>query len=86
MLEPRYPLFPLVESGLEGLGAKAVDMVADLELGGPQEAVIGLGGQQAGDVTGLVEEGLLEQLVEALGFGLLVGGEGDVRHGASVGE
>jgi hypothetical protein len=46
---PGTPFFPLVQSGLQGGGAEAVDGIADLELGLAQELAIGLGGKQAGE-------------------------------------
>ena len=86
MLEPRYPLFPLVESGFQRLGGEAVELIADLELGLAQLLAVGLAGHQACEAAGLVEEGLPELFVEALGFGLLLGGKGDVAvHGGPRG-
>src|SRR5262249_6038589 len=72
---PDTPFFAPVQGGLEGAGAEAVDRVADLELGLTQELIVGLGGEQASEAAGLIQEGLLEGLEEALGFGFLVGGE-----------
>jgi hypothetical protein len=45
MLEPRYPFFPLLGSGLEGLGAEAMDEIAELELGLSEELIVGFAGQ-----------------------------------------
>ena len=56
------PFFPLVQSGLEGLGADLVDAVADLELGLPQELAIGLGGEQVGEAAEVGVGGLAERL------------------------
>jgi hypothetical protein len=72
---PGTPFFPLVQSGLQGLGSQAVDRLADLELRGAEELRVGLGGEQACEAAGLVQEGLLEGLEEALGFGFLLGGQ-----------
>ena len=47
--------------------------------------VIGLAGEQAGEVLGLGGEGGLEEFEEALGFGLLFGAEGGVGHGGPPG-
>src|SRR5262249_60805393 len=79
------PLLPVVESGLEGLGAEAVDRVADRELRLAEELAVGLGGQEAGEPLGLVQERLLHQLEEALGLGLLLGGQGGVGHEGTPG-
>jgi hypothetical protein len=43
--------FPLVQSGLEGLGADLVDPVADLEFGLPQELPIGFRGEELGEAA-----------------------------------
>jgi hypothetical protein len=45
------PFFPLVQSGLEGLGPDLVDSVADLEFGLSQELPIGFGGEQFGEAA-----------------------------------
>jgi hypothetical protein len=52
-----------------------VDAVANLELGRAEELGVGLGGEEAGEAAGLVEEGLLQGFKKALGFGFLVAGE-----------
>jgi hypothetical protein len=65
---------------LEGLGAEAVELVTEFKLGATQLLAIRLAGQQTGEASGFVKEGLLEQLVEVLGFGFLLGGEGRVGH------
>src|SRR6266550_3334873 len=49
--------------------------VANLELGLAQELGVGLAGEEFSEAAGLVEEGLLEGIVEALGFGFLFGGK-----------
>src|SRR5262249_22222145 len=67
-----------------GVSAEAVDGVADLELGGAEEVSVVLAGEQPGELAGLVEEGRLDRLEEALGQGFLFGGKRDVRHGTSV--
>ena len=80
-LEPRYPLFPLLGSGLEGLGSQAMDQVADLELGGAEELMVGLDGEQLGDRAKVVFGGGLERLEQLLGAAGLLLGEMGERHG-----
>jgi hypothetical protein len=55
--------------------------VANLELGASQELGVVLAGKQLGEMSGLVQESILQQGAEMLGFSLLFGGKGDVRHG-----
>jgi hypothetical protein len=77
------PIFRIVESDLDHLGADLVHPVADLELGLPEELVVGLRGEQLGQPAQLVLDGGAEDLEEALGFGgLFRREEGDV-HGVS---
>jgi hypothetical protein len=52
-----------------------VDAVADLELGRSQELGVGLGGEQAGEAAGSLQERLLQGFKEALGIGFLLGGQ-----------
>src|SRR5262249_30304178 len=54
---------------------EAVDGLADLELGRAQQLGGGLGGQQLGEPSRLLEKDALQLLEQTLGFGLLVGGE-----------
>jgi hypothetical protein len=70
---------------LEGLGAEAMDAVADLELGLAQELGVGLGGEQAGEAAGFVKEGLLQSIKQALGFGILFWGEVLIHDGSRGG-
>jgi hypothetical protein len=70
------PYCPLVQSGLDGLGSQPVDGVAHLELGAVQHLGVLLADQEVGQLPGFVQEGLLHLLVEALGEGPLLGGEG----------
>ena len=58
---------------MQGGGGEAVELVADFKLGLAQLLCVGLAGQQTCEASGLVEEGLLRQFVEALGFGFLLG-------------
>jgi hypothetical protein len=58
-----------------------VGRVADLELGLTQQLGVGLLRQQAGQAARLLKERPLEQLEEALGLGLLLGGKRQLCHG-----
>jgi hypothetical protein len=58
---------------LQDVGPQAENPVADGELGGAQELGIGLTGHEAGELAGLPIKGLVQLLVEALGFGFLLG-------------
>src|SRR5262249_29167921 len=82
ILDP--PFLPLVPSGREGVRAAAVDGVADLELGRAAAVGVVLAGAQPCELAGLVAEGPLHRLEEALGQGFLFGREWGVRHGTSV--
>jgi hypothetical protein len=62
-----------------------MDGAADLELGLAEQLGVGLAGQQAGEVLGRGGAGALPQVEQALGFGLLFGGQGDVGHGGPPG-
>lgn len=64
-----------VELGLDRLGAEPVNDVADLELGLPQDLMVGLGGQEAGHLEEIGLEGLGEDLGQFLSVGLLLGGQ-----------
>src|SRR5262249_13012674 len=75
------PFFPLVQSGLEGLGADPVDEVPDLELGLAKELPIGFGGQQLGDRANVVADGLHQDTLDPLGLVLLFRGERAAGHG-----
>src|SRR6516162_3733931 len=75
------PFFPLVQSGLDGLGANLVDEVPNLELGLAKELAIGFGGQQLGDRADLVADGLHQDAFDPLGLVLLFGGEREAGHG-----
>jgi hypothetical protein len=57
-----------------------VDGVADLELGLAEQLGVGLAGQQFGEAPGSGEEGAFEEVVEALGFGLLLRGQAMPGH------
>jgi hypothetical protein len=81
MLEPGTPFFPLLCSGLEGLSSQAMDEIAEIELGLPEESVVGPGGQQFGDGLQVTFGGGLEGLVQLFGTPGLVLGEMVERHG-----
>ena len=53
-----------------------MDTVADLELGFAQELVVGLGGEQVGDLPEFRVGGLARGLIDPLGFVGLFGAEG----------
>jgi hypothetical protein len=72
----------VLELGLDHLGGGPVDEVADLELGGAEELVIGLGGEQFGHLSDLGLGGPEGLLGEDLGAFLLLGGQVGRRHGA----
>ena len=76
------PFFPLVQSGLQQLGAELVNGVAELELGLAQHLAGRLAGEQACQAACLLEQGFLEEFEQALGFGFLFGREGKISHGA----
>jgi hypothetical protein len=50
-----------------------VDAVADLELGGPEELPIGLGGEQLGDPLDLVLDGGEQASLDPVGLVALIG-------------
>src|SRR5262245_29204372 len=56
--------------------------VADLELGLAEELVVGLGGQEPGELAQVVVAGRAERPVEPFGGAFLLGGQGDLgsRH------
>jgi hypothetical protein len=63
-----------------------VDGIAEVELVLSQEVTVLLTGQLACDVSSLLEEDVLQELLEAFGFGLLLRGEGQVTvHDGSPG-
>jgi hypothetical protein len=70
----------LSEEGLVGLGADAVDEVADLEFGVAEEGGIVGGDEGAGDGEELFIRGLTEGLSELLGLGFPFGGERSGGH------
>ncbi len=63
------------EPHLEGFGPEAVDEVAQLEFGGPEEVRGLLGDQQPGDGEEVVGEGVREFQRESLGLGFEFGSE-----------
>jgi hypothetical protein len=75
-----------VQSGLQGGGGQAVARVADLELGAAPLLAVGLAGQEPGEAAGLVAAGLLQHLVEVLGFGFLFRGQGASATGHLLGK
>jgi hypothetical protein len=75
MLEPWYPLFPLLKSGLQGRGPKAVQGLLKVELGLAQQVGVVLAGQEFGEASGFFEEGSLQELKETVGLFLLGGDE-----------
>jgi len=78
------PFFPPVDGGLDRLGSDLVDLISDLELGLPEELVLGFEGQEPGDLPEFVLGRLSHGLEEPLGFVLLFGGEvvvPETRHG-----
>lgn len=80
------PFFPLVQSGLDGVGSDLVDTIADLELRGSEDLVILLGGEQPSDPQGFFLRFLADDIRQALGIGFLFGSEDgvsrfEVRHG-----
>src|SRR5262249_45541872 len=75
------PFFPLVQSGLDGLGPDLVDPVSDIELGRSEDLAVGLGGQRLGEGAEVGLDGLPQGLIDALGFLGLLGGQRRRRHG-----
>ena len=76
------PFFPLLGSGLEGLGAEAMDQVAELGTrSAPKSWSSGLAGEQLGDGAEVVFGGGLEGLEELLGAAGLLLGEMGEGHG-----
>lgn len=65
------------------MGTEAVDRVANLELRLAQQLGVRFASQQAGEVAGFIEERLLEQGKEALGFGFLLGSQWREGHSAT---
>jgi hypothetical protein len=65
---------------LEGLGAEAVNAVADREFGGAEEVAVVLARQQARQLEGFVRTSGFEPLEEGLGLGFLFGGEVQCGH------
>jgi hypothetical protein len=58
-----------------------VDQVADLELGGAEEVAVSLGGEEVGKVAEVGRRGGRQGGMNAVRFGLLVGGKGEACHG-----
>jgi hypothetical protein len=50
-----------------------VDTVSDLELGGPQELSIGLGGEKLSDASDLVADGRKQPTLDAVSLVALLG-------------
>ena len=75
MLLPVYPLFAPRQGALDGLGADPVDPIANLQFGASEEFAGVLAGQQAGHRHQIGVGLVLEQLEDALGFGLLFRGQ-----------
>src|SRR4051794_7418373 len=75
------PFFPLVQSGLEGFSADLMDEVPDLEFSPAKKLSIGLGGEQLGDRTNVVADGLHQDALDALRLDLLLGCEWAAGHG-----
>ena len=75
------PFFRCSSSGLEGPGSDPVDDVAELELGLPEEFVVGLGGQQLGDRPHVLLHGGEHRLVKFLGHAGLLLRQMIERHG-----
>jgi hypothetical protein len=71
---------------LQELGTELVNGIAELELGLAQHLAGRLAGEEACQATCLLEQGLLEEFKEALGFGFLLGREGKIGHGATPSE
>jgi len=70
----------LSEEGLVGLGAEAVDEVAEVELGVAEEGGLVGGDEGAGDGEEFVVGSLAEGLSELLGLGFAFRGEGGSSH------
>jgi hypothetical protein len=66
---------------LHNLSPQAQDSVTERELRGPQQLGIRFTGHEARELQSLAVKGLVELLVQALGFGFLLGRQGDLRHG-----
>ena len=75
------PFFPLVQSGLDGLGADLVDEVSDLELSLAEQLAIGFGGQQLSDRADVAAYRLQKEALDLLRLILLLGGEREAGHG-----
>jgi len=67
------PFFPLVESGLDGLGSDFVDPVADLELGLAEDLSVGLGGEQLGDPSDFLADHVEQASLDPVGLIELLG-------------
>src|SRR5262249_2855375 len=80
---PGSPFFPLGQSGLQDLGAEAVDAVADRERGGPEEGAVLPAGHQAGQSEGVLLEGGFQTLEEGLALGFLFRGQVQRGHAAA---
>jgi hypothetical protein len=74
------PFFPLVQSGLEGMGGELMGPVAEFEFGGPQELGVRLGNEEASHLQDFLLRLLENQRRQALGLGFLFGGKKDVGH------
>jgi hypothetical protein len=72
---PAIPPFPAVEGRPDRLGSGRVGQIAYLEFGLNEQTVVGLGGEQEGDLPVLILGGLAEGPVDPLGLGELFGGE-----------
>jgi hypothetical protein len=75
----RTPFFPPLRGGFPGLGADAVDGVADPALGRPEQLAVGFAGRQSGQVAQAGVGDAPEDFVDALGLGRLLRGAGRTR-------
>jgi hypothetical protein len=67
-----------------GAGGEEVDEVAEFQLGVAEEGGVGSGGEGACDLGDEVVGAVAEGVSEFLGEDLLLGGELEQRHGASL--
>jgi hypothetical protein len=86
VLDPWYPLFALLQSDLQYLGAQAMNAIAHLELRVSRQVGAVLAGHEPSEAKGLGIEARLEATIKGLRLGLVFGGKRFVVHDVSPGE
>src|SRR5207249_5480123 len=77
------PFFPLLKSGLDGLGTDAMDSIAHFELRRPENLMILLAGQQFCQLTQVRIDSGFQNLINPIGFLLPLRRQRLLVHGGS---